>query len=49
MLGDLRVRSRDLEVDTSVLSPEEAAAAILGRLGDGLATVAVDRLTRIGL
>jgi chloramphenicol 3-O phosphotransferase len=39
----------DLEVDTSALSPEEAAAAILGRLDDGLATTAVDRLTAIGL
>jgi len=39
----------DLEVDTSVLSPDEAATTILGRLRDGLATVAIQRLTRIGL
>ena len=39
----------DLEVDTSVLSPEDAAAAVLDRVRDGLATTALDRLTGIGL
>lgn len=39
----------DLEVDTSALSPEEAAVAILDRLRDGGATTAIDRLTGIGL
>ena len=39
----------DLEVDTSALSPEEAAVAILDRLRDGRATTALSRLTAIGL